>query len=168
MRNLIVLLTSVAAFFSCQENESVSEFTGNQTTYALQQASTYAVNGSVTFKEKKDGGTLVLLELSGTDGDVQLPAHLHLGDIATPGADVAALLTPVSGLTGKSETTLVELADETAVTYEDLINLEACIKVHLSDFGVERNIILAGGNIGAFSSKGFSSGRVGIGICKSE
>lgn len=164
----LIFITLVGLLFSCQESESVSDFTGNETTYALQQASDFAVSGTVTFKEKRDGSALVRIELSGTDGEVKLPAHLHLGDISAPGADVAALLSPVVGSTGISETTLDQLADETKLTYQELINLDACIKIHLSDTGIERDIILAGGNVGALAAKDFKSGRVGFGVCKSE
>ncbi|MEQ9412293.1 MAG: hypothetical protein RIF39_00610, partial [Cyclobacteriaceae bacterium] len=74
---------------------------------------------------------------------------------------------PVLGSTGRSETNFVQLANETKLNYTELLGLEASIKVHLSDVGPERDIVLAGGNIGSIASKGFN-GRVGIGLCKSE
>lgn len=168
MKSWISAISIILTLFSCQESQNVSDFTGNETTYALQQASTYKVSGTVSLKEKKDGTTLVLVILEGTDGDVKLPLHLHFGDISEPDAEIAALLNPVLGKTGKSETILSILADESKVTYQELIMMEASVKVHLSDIGPERNIILAGGNIGAIASKGFTGGRVGIGVCKSE
>lgn len=146
----------------------MSEFTGNEVTYALQQTSDFKVNGIVTIKERRDGNTTVLIELSGTDGDVKLPAHLHLGDISTPGAEVAALLSPVLSQTGISETLISQLDDDTKLTYKDFLKMEANIKIHLSEFGPERDIILAGGNIGTLSTGDFKNGRVGIGVCKSE
>ena len=75
---------------------------------------------------------------------------------------------PVDSKTGTSETILTQLADESTIQYADLIKLEACIKVHLSDVGPEQNIILAGGNIGEAIAKAAASGRIGMGICKSE
>ena len=104
----------------------------------------------------------------GTDGVVKYPVHLHLGDLSINGADVAALLSPVVGSTGKSETRIDKLADETTITYADLIRLNACIKVHLSDSGAERDIILAAGNIGTAVSKTIAGGRIGVSVCKSE
>lgn len=168
MKKLIGVFALAGLLISCQESDSVSEFTGNEVTYALQQASDFQVSGNVTIKELKDSSAQILIELDGTEGNLELPAHLHLGDISVPGADVAALLNPVKASTGKSETHLTQLADETRIFYKDLINLEASIKVHLSDIGPEKDIILAGGNIGAIAGKGFSSGRIGIGVCKSE
>ena len=154
-------------FFGCQDNDVrvSTDFTGNETVYALQAGSVYPISGTATFKEKKDGSTVVVVTLSGTEGDIQHPVHLHLGNVGSPDAAVAALLTSVTGSTGKSETTLTMLADETVVTYADLISLGACIKVHLAESGPERDIILAAGNIGS-SMSAKSSGE--IAVCKSE
>lgn len=154
-------------FFGCQDNEVrvSTDFTGNEIVYALQAGSAYPISGTATFKEKKDGSTVVVVNISGTEGDTQHPVHLHLGNIGSPDAEVAALLTSVSGNTGKSETTLTMLADETSVTYDQLISLGACIKVHLAESGPDRDIILAAGNIGS-SVSAKSSGE--IAVCKSE
>ncbi len=157
----------ITLFLACQENEqALSDFTGSEITYALQAGSIYPVSGTVTLKEKKNGTALVVVALSGTEGNLLHPVHLHLGDISTPNADIAALLNPVKGSTGRSETRLELLADETPVTYTMLTELNACIKIHLADSGPDRDIILAGGNIGS----AYASGRVRLefGVCKSE
>ncbi len=168
MKRLTGAFVMTAALMACQESESVtSDFTGNEAVYALQQASDLDVSGTVTFKEKRDGTADVLVVLNGTEGNAEHPVHLHLGNIAEPAADVAALLNPVIGSTGNSETSLVRLADESAITYTQLLDLNACIKVHLGASGPDRDIILAGGNIG-LSSKADPSGRSGIGVCKSN
>ncbi|HPM29974.1 MAG TPA: hypothetical protein PLJ60_06535 [Chryseolinea sp.] len=167
MKNAVGVFVLSLSFLACQDNESTkSEFTGNETTYALQAGSTYDISGTVTFKEKVGGSTVVIINLTGTEGNLQHPVHLHLGDLSTDGAAVAALLNPVLGKTGKSETTLTKLEDETTITYNQIIALEACVKIHLAEAGPDRDIILAGGNIG--SSKGSISGRQDISVCKSE
>jgi hypothetical protein len=168
MKKLLFLVGLGVIFISCQETMSTSDFTGNEVTYDLQSASQYNVSGVVTMKEKRDGTTQVTVKLTGTSGDSKLPVHLHLGDISSPGADVAALMSPVNAKTGTSETILKQLADETEVSYSDLIKLNACVKIHLSDVGPERDIILAGGNIGASMAKSIESGRTGFVPCKSE
>lgn len=168
MKNLLFLLVFSVLLISCQENVSTNDFTGNETTYDLQSASQYNISGIVTLKEKRDGTTEVVVKLAGTSGESKLPVHLHLGDISTPGADVAALLTPVNAKTGISETVLKQLADETEISYSDLIKLNACVKIHLSDVGPERDIVLAGGNIGASMAKSIENGRTGFVPCKSE
>jgi hypothetical protein len=166
MKRIISVLL-LLALLGCQEPETVSQFTGNETTYELAAGSDYNINGTVTFKERFDGFTTVIIQLKGTDGAVKHPVHLHLGNIATPKADVAALLSPVSASTGISETLLDRLADDTPIRYIDLSAIEACIKIHLADSGDGRDVILAGGNIGAAYIKGLSSGRsTGFAICK--
>jgi hypothetical protein len=152
---------------ACQENENIkSDFTGNETTYALASGSQYNIEGTVTFKEKRDGSTLISLDLDGTAGNIQHPVHLHLGKISVVGADIAALLTPVQGTTGESEMVLTRLADESSISYSQLIGLDACIKVHLAASGPDKDIILAGGNIGKAASD--DAGRAGFGVCQSE
>ena len=168
MKKILFFAGFLIVLISCQENISTNEFTGNEVTYDLQSASEYNVSGTVTLKEKRDGTTQVIVKVSGTSGESKLPVHLHLGDITTPAADVAALLSPVNAKIGTSETVLKHLANETEVSYSDLIKLNACIKIHLSDVGPERDIILAGGNIGASMIKSIENGRTGFVPCKSE
>ena len=168
MRKLIIGCIAVLFMVACQETETKkSDFTGNETTYALKPGSPYNIDGTVTFKEKTDGTALITLKLNGTDGNTQHPVHLHLGNISTDGAAVAALLNPVEGSTGESETNLKQLADESLITYKELLQLDACIKVHLSITGPDQKVILAGGNIGKAASDDTSGGRLGFGVCSS-
>jgi len=168
MKGIASILFAVI-LLGCQEPETVSEFTGNEISYELMAGSEYNVNGTISFKERVDGFTTVLIDLKGTDGTAKHPVHLHLGTIATPQAAVAALLSPVIAATGKSETLLNRLADDTPVLYKDISRLDACIKVHLSDSGAGRDVILAGGNIGASYVKELSAGRqAGFAVCNSN
>jgi hypothetical protein len=165
MKKIIAGLALIL-FAGCQENETVqSDFTGNEVVYSLQAGSEYDISGTATFRERKDGNTSIIIKLTGTEGNLQHPVHVHMGDIGSPGTEVAALLNPVQGSNGKSETTFTMLADETPVTYAQLIALEACIKVHLAADGPDRDVILAGGNIGDLVNAR-TSGK--ISICKSE
>jgi hypothetical protein len=169
MKYLVMLGLMVTALSSCQDNESTKrEFTGNEATYALKPGSEYAIDGTVTFKEKVDGSTLVMLQLHGTEGNIQHPVHLHLGAIGAPDAAIAAQLFPVEGRNGKSETLLTQLADETVISYNDVIALDACIKVHLAASGPDKDIIIAGGNIGKAYADDTSSSRLGFGVCRSN
>ncbi len=158
----------IAVLAGCQKSEVVSDFTGNQASYGLVQASKYAISGTVTFKERKDGTTTIVVKLSGTDGSALLPVHMHLGDVSADGAPVASLLKPVNSQTGISETIITQLADETKVTYKDLLKLSAYLNVHLASTGTESNIILAAGNIGTNGIKTATGARVQIGNCSSN
>lgn len=167
MKRLLAPLAFLSVLFACQENEVANEFTGTEITYDLAQSSTYSVSGFITFKEKTDGTVTADVSLSGTEGEIEHPVHLHLGSIASPDADVAALLNPVIGSSGVSKTQLTSLADETPITYQQLLDLEACIKVHLSASGTNKNIILAAGNIGKAKTNESSNGRSQtVAICK--
>lgn len=167
MKKLAALVLGLA-LFGCQDSEQpVGEFTGNEITYALQAGSVYPISGVATVKERKDGAAHVVINLTGTEGTAQLPVHLHLGDISEADADVAALLSPINAANGKSETILKQLADETPITYAELVDLNACIKIHLGETGPDRNIILAAGNIGQ-AALNQANGRAGIGVCKSN
>lgn len=163
----LIILVFIAA--SCQKSEVVSEFTGTETTYALQQGSQFEVSGTITFKERKDGKVGATIQLIGTDGNTKLPVHLHLGDISAKGADVALLINPVLGATGKSETTFNKLSDESTIDYQRLTQLAACVKIHLGDAGADRDVVLAAGNIGSAVAKSSMGGRSeGVALCKSK
>src|SRR5689334_16715071 len=98
MKRVVLALFVSAALAACQENETISnDTTGDELTYPLQQASDYAVSGTVSIKEKCDGSSIVIVSLTGTEGDIEHPVHLHLGNITETGTDVAALLNPVLG-----------------------------------------------------------------------
>lgn len=168
MKKLMLGIAFGMLLLGCQENETEqSEYTGNETLYPLLQSSDYEVNGTVTFREKVDGSTEITVALSGTEGSAEHPVHLHLGNITTPDAAVAALLNPVAGKTGLSETVLSQLADETSISYKEVLALAACVKVHLAASGPDRDIILAAGNIGS-ANLDVTTGRSGISVCKSE
>jgi hypothetical protein len=168
MKKLGILTIAAILVAGCQKSEVISDYTGNEATYALQPASQFAVSGTIIFKERKDGKIYAAIQLSGTDGDAKLPVHLHLGDIAKPGADIALLMTPVFGQNGKSETVFNQLSDESFIDYKRLVQLPACIKIHLGDTGAARDVILAAGNIGSSVTQPLSNGRTGVAVCKSE
>lgn len=170
MKGIASILLAVVLLSCQQEPEAVSEFTGNEFSYELVAGSEYNVNGTISFRERVDGFTTVLISLNGTDGTAKHPVHLHLGTLSTPQADVAALLSPVAAASGKSETLLQRLADDTPILYKNISKLEACIKIHMSDSGPDRDIILAGGNIGESYVKELSNpGRKsGIAVCRSN
>lgn len=169
MKKLFIIFGMVVGIYACQENDSAKKsiYTGNESVYPLLSGSAYSIDGKVTFKERTDGTADIIVAIKGTEGDVHHPVHLHLGDMSIDGASVAALLTPVFGKTGKSETHLTRLVDESSISYKDLVKLNACIKVHLSDLGTGKDIVLAGGNVGIAAASS-STSRIGMATCKSE
>jgi hypothetical protein len=169
MRAIFLALLTVIIAISCQESEPVtSDFTGNESTYVLLPGSTYNVSGSVIIKEKIDRSSLITIKLTGTEGEIEHPVHLHVGNIETPGAAILAMLNPVIGRTGISETKFSQLGDETPITYQELIHLDGSIKVHLAASGPDKDIVLAAGNIGSnIGGHEHHGGRVDTAVCTS-
>jgi hypothetical protein len=135
--------------------------------YPLYQGSEYNISGNVTFKETKDKSTVIILNLNGTENGLLHPVHLHFDNI-TGNGEIASVLNPVNGKSGISTTTLGALDNNSSITYSQLLEMEASIKIHLSDTEPGKNIILAGGNIGISDSKSDPFGRFEISICKSN
>ncbi len=163
MKRLIIALLLLSA---CDDSLKPEErFTGNETVYNLEAGSEYVISGMVLVQEMTDGKPYVTITLEGTENGLQHPVHLHLGDLSLPDAEIAALLNPINGKTGKSETLLNTLANESTISYDQLLDLNASIKIHLAESGVGRDIILAGTNIGTATTSS-PSGRFGIVICQ--
>lgn len=164
MKRLIYFFVLVMVVLAgCDSNEAAeSDLTGNEVTYALYSASDYGITGAVTVQERKDGYADIRIKLEGSaldNSNREFPVHLHLGDVSVENADVAALLNPVVSSKKESETTLQQLSDESKITFAQLTQLDACIKVHLSASGPESDIVLAGGNIGSAQAKESTSSR---------
>jgi hypothetical protein len=165
MKHMKYAALLVGLLVACEEKEiDSSEFTGKEVVYSLLAGSDYVVSGTVTISEQKDGRAFIVTQLSGTEEGLTHPVHLHIGSLGTVDAEVAALLTPVLGSTGRSETTLARLANESPITYNELLELTACIKVHLAESGAGRNVILAGGNIGMGAND--AAARSFMAVCK--
>ncbi|MDZ7650573.1 MAG: hypothetical protein U5K54_27425 [Cytophagales bacterium] len=69
MKKIFGMILCGMILISCQENETTSEFTGNESTYSLQPGSQYNTSGMLTIKERRDGASTVLVTLNGTSGN---------------------------------------------------------------------------------------------------
>src|SRR5690606_32066865 len=113
--------------------------------YPLNSVSDPGISGTVTFAQRKSGATLVTIELTGTTAGNSHPSHIH-NNTAAEGGGIAVDFKPIAGATGISKTTIRTLNDATPVTYDDLINFNGYVNVHLSsdDLGT----LIAQGDIG--------------------
>lgn len=119
--------------------------TGEMESYPLMEAAVADISGTVLFKERKNGKTLVEIELENTpDGGVH-PAHIHANS-AVEGGTVIIPLTNVNGTTGKSLTDVSADKDANPLTYDDLIVFDGHVMVHLS--AEQISTIVARGDIG--------------------
>jgi len=148
MRNILLCLLFIG-MISCAESDNLNkELTGNEFSYSLFSGSDFGYEGLVTISEKRSGTAQVLIELSGPTGESFFPAHLHFNSFDTPDAELAALLSPINARTGISLTDLDFLADESLISFDDLVEFNGHIKIHFDD-GANQDIILAFGNIGS-------------------
>ncbi|WP_411895370.1 CHRD domain-containing protein [Winogradskyella sp. A2] len=135
-------LTTIVA----QGDIGQNELTGESVVYNLDEADVAGISGTAEFAKRANNTTLVRISLTGTPAGGSHPAHIHENDAATGGTVIVGL-NPVDGDTGYSATQVTELVGGTAVTYDDLLTIDAYINVHLSD--TDLATIVAQGNIGA-------------------
>lgn len=120
--------------------------TGMSETYDLNEVDVAGVSGTVTFSERINDETLIMIQLTGTtDGDSH-PTHIHLNS-AAEGGDIAITLTSVNGTSGMSKTNVTSLNDMTDITYSDLVTFDGYINVHQS--AEDLATLVAQGDIGA-------------------
>lgn len=139
-----MLLMGMTLFLGCND-DNMPELSGELKQFVLFAKSNPSMNGSVTFAERNDGGTLVTVQLSGTITGGSHPAHIHASSAAQGGA-ILVDLNPIDGKTGKSETVIKTLNNGTTTTYEQLLALDAYVNVHESATDLET--LIAQGDIG--------------------
>jgi hypothetical protein len=89
---------------------------------------------------------MITISLQGTTAGGDHPAHIHANNAASGGGIVMDLKN-VSGATGKSVTSANALNDDTEMTYEELLNFNGYINVHLSAAAL--GTLIAQGDIGS-------------------
>ena len=150
----ILLVAFIAACNSDAGEDNL--YTGESVTYSLYSGSDVGTAGQVQFKERTDGAVDVIVTLDAYSGSEIYPVHLHYGDLSDPDAPQATLLDNFRGSTGKSQTTIRTLADESLFTFDRVKDFNGSVKIHLGDTGPEYDIIISAGNIGSNESKGFN------------
>jgi len=148
-------LVSAFVWFGCDspDDPQATDLTGRQVSYNLVPGnSQFSVSGTIDFKERTDKSILIEVEVNSTGSGGEHPVHLHFGTLGTADADIAALLAPVNAATGRSTTSLTLLSDQTTpITYQDLLNFDGSIKIHMDD-GINKDVVLAATNIGINAS----------------
>ena len=132
-----------------------NELTGETISYDLNERDVAGINGTIEFAERVNQTTLVTINLTGTPAGGSHPAHIHENDVATTG-NIIVGLNPVIGDTGISKTQVAALVGGAAVTYSELLTINAHVNGHFSD--ADLATIVVQGNIG--SNAGTNSGGV--------
>lgn len=122
-----------------------NELTGMTKTYMLGEKDVAGISGTATFSQRVNGETLGEIMLENTPDGGMHPAHIHL-NTALEGGAIAFSFNPVDGTSGMSKTNIATLDDGTAITYEELMDFDGYINVHLSM--EELATIVAQGDIG--------------------
>src|SRR5690606_17317999 len=117
-----------------------------KTSYTMGPVSDPGISGTITFTQVDAASTLVTIELNGTSsGDIH-PTHIHANS-SSEGGPIVIDLNSVDGATGISETTVTQLDNGTAITYEGLLTFNGHANVHLSS--TMMSTLIAQGNIGS-------------------
>jgi hypothetical protein len=143
----ILLFVSLFLITSCNEDEdfNLPVPNGNTTVFDLNEKAVTGISSKATFVENEDASITLVLDISGTPANGVHPAHIHFNS-ALEGGAIALSFNPVDGNNGKSVTTFTTLNDGTPVSYNDMINFDGYINVHLSEDDL--GTIVAQGDIG--------------------
>ena len=144
---LLLLVMGISLFFVACDNEddAPAPTVVNSKVYQLGAVGTSGVTGTATIIEKSDATLSVELELKNTVAGASHPAHIHLKTAAETGS-IALSLNAVDGTTGKSTTVFNALDNGIKITYQELLNFNGYINVHLSASNLAT--LVAQGDIG--------------------
>ncbi|MBL0048221.1 MAG: hypothetical protein IPP32_09035 [Bacteroidetes bacterium] len=123
--------------------------TATNKSYVINQDSASGVFGVAKFEKRKNGNTLVTVDL--TSGGVlpagMYPVHINLGSVSTIGMPVnRKTLNPVDGITRMSFTNVRNLNDGIAISYDNWLVYDGFMTVYDA---ANTNNVIALGNIGA-------------------
>ncbi|MFD3003276.1 CHRD domain-containing protein [Pontibacter toksunensis] len=141
----LLLVLSTFAFTSCKEDDDLPLPVKDVKVYELYSVADPNIEGTATFVKLNDGATSITIQLSGTPAGGMHPAHIH-GNTAVEGGGIEISLQPVNGASGRSVTIVRETDAGMPVSYEDLLEYDGYINVHLSEDDL--GTIVAQGDIG--------------------
>ncbi|WP_215223569.1 CHRD domain-containing protein [Echinicola shivajiensis] len=128
-----------------QSDIGINELTDQFKIYSLGEKAVPGISGSITFKKRISGYTLATIQLDGTPDGGSHPAHIHY-NTAAEGGGIAVSFNPVDGTTGMSMTTIRQTDDGNDLQYDDILNYDGYVNVHLS--ADQLGTIVAQGDIG--------------------
>jgi hypothetical protein len=143
----LCFLVMATLVIGCSDDDGMNQppTTGDEITYQLAERSDSGVSGSATIEELDDGTSRLTIDLSGTPSDGMHPSHIHM-NTAAEGGGIIVSLNEVDGSTGMSETIISEDDNGNMITYQDLLNIDGYINVHLS--ADDLATVVAQGDIG--------------------
>jgi hypothetical protein len=139
------LSSTVLGTLVAQGDIGQNELTGDKKEYPLGPVSNPAISGKATFEKRKNGTALVTVALTGTTAGDSHPSHIHANS-AAQGGGIVIDLANINGTTGLSRTSVTKLNNGTAITYDELLNFNGYLNVHLSSANL--GTLIAQGDIG--------------------
>jgi hypothetical protein len=149
----LLLVTTSLVLYNCNDDENPVLVPSNTSGFDLASKDVAGISGGATFIENEDGSITAVLHLSGTPNGGSHPAHIHF-NTAAEGGDIALTFNPVNGDDGQSVTRFNTLDDGTPITFNEIMNFDGYINVHLS--ANELGTIVAQGDIGQNDLNGTS------------
>ncbi|MEX0884512.1 MAG: hypothetical protein WDZ72_13665, partial [Cyclobacteriaceae bacterium] len=128
-------------------------FEGNSKSYNLLTKDVDGISGTILFEKSVGGFTVATISLTGTPSGGSHPAHIHANS-ATEGGGILVSFEPVNGSTGMSRTIIRTNDAGQPITYEEIINMDGYVNVHLSAGSL--GTIVAQGDIGGNELTGTS------------
>lgn len=127
-------LTILTVFSTqCSKMEEIPPVpTGQTKSYTIRNTDLSDITGTVTFIENDNNTTTIDLKLINTISNVDNVIYLRRGT-ANIGGGLAAILNPLNGSTGISNTTIATLNDGQKITYGQLIDFEGYIDIGLTN-----------------------------------
>ena len=147
MKNVLLILSVFVILMACSTGDEPGAGE-RSSTYSLFRANFNPVSGDVTVRELAPGKLQFHIKLQNTADGSEHPAHLHFGSVREVG-ELAFALIPVDGSTGESVTILngVQLSNGELLTYDNFLEMDASIKVHMND-NYFKHMVLSFGNVG--------------------
>lgn len=122
-----------------------NELTSTVKVYPLGSVAVPNISGTATFTRRVNGEALATIQLQNTPAGGSHPSHIHINTAAEGGA-IAFTFNPVNGTTGMSKTNVAALDNGTAFGYDNLLDFDGYINVHLAADNLAT--IVAQGDIG--------------------
>lgn len=138
-----VLLGSLFIVSCDSDDDAIDDgFQGESQEYELEAVSGSTVEGMVLFTENENGSTTIEVELDGIEDGEAYRVGVYEGN-ATEDGEIILTLEDTEGDTGISTTTVSELYDDTDVSFEDLMELDAHMRIYLVDGDTETLVAYA-------------------------
>ncbi|MBO3697612.1 hypothetical protein [Roseivirga sp. E12] len=167
------LVLTLLITLSCDNDDSSSEFTGNEVRLEMIPGTVQGntTTGTLLIRERSNGQAQIEISLNNVLTNADHPVHLHVGSLDDDGDVVLLLerLTEQNGI-GRSVTILDALEDNTTLNYSSFLNFNGSVKVHFEDSGPLENEVLGAVNIGINTSgnQAYLDGLKSITICNSD